>query len=712
MKQILLFGLMFPFFACFSQDRKTYLLAPVQVPVHYGLVNLKGDTVLGAQFEELVPFTSSAQELTPAKLRNLWGYVNRKGIWVIPPRYENANAFEGDFAVVITSDSSGKNQVNSALLSKRGTTSWYGLIDNRGVWKVKPVWDKLILNGKGLWFKNKEELWGLMNLAEKVILSPRYVAVFPSGSGVAVVVKSEHPLRESAFALSEKELVTGGKWGLTNEQGIELVTPAYFYISPVQDGMAAFNAGGSWTSELYYWKEKNLQGGQWGFLDSTGKVAVQAGYESVKDFHDGVAFVKNKEEGFYINRKGQRVDGPPANRVELNNTDAEGRTRLFCLPALWGYTDTAGHRVISPAYQEAKQFSNGFAAVSRPAPCSVEGSRAGSDVDQQHFLRQMKRIEQGEIEPGFSKDLYSPTDTLGEHWGYITPDGKLTIGYQFEKAGSFSEGMAAVCLHEQWGFINTLGELVIEPQFDDDTQHPYSFDDGLAMVRKNGLWGFINKKGKQVIPAVYTGAKEFNEGLAAVKIGERWGYIDKTGKLIIPAVYSKAGFFVSGLASVAKSENDNGDSPLYGYIDPKGNWVIPPHFLYAQDFKEGLAVVQDEKVPDDPSRKYRYYQHYWGYIDKNGTQVIPCKYTFASDFEQGMAFVRIKDEGQYIDQSGSVLLAHISSEFGGEAPHKKYRMGFAVERDEHGRMGFKNKKRAWVVPPDYIQVIPFSSVYE
>jgi len=107
---------------------------------------------------------------------------------------------------------------------------------------------------------------------------------------------------------------------------------------------------------------------------------------------------------------------------------------------------------------------------------------------------------------------------------------------------SVHEGLAAVS--KKWGFIDKNGSMVIKPEFD----KAESFSEGLAAVAVNGKWGYIDKAGKFAIEPRFNEAEAFTEGLAFVKVGGddanairdvsgfdaegRWGYIDISGKYI------------------------------------------------------------------------------------------------------------------------------------------------------------------------------------
>jgi len=84
----------------------------------------------------------------------------------------------------------------------------------------------------------------------------------------------------------------------------------------------------------------------------------------------------------------------------------------------------------------------------------------------------------------------------GDKWGYCDWNKKIVIPIQYDGAGLFSEGLAAVMVNGKWGFINTKGEMVIPPVYDIPSLS-LSFRNGLAPVKFNGKFGYIDKRGTQ-----------------------------------------------------------------------------------------------------------------------------------------------------------------------------------------------------------------------
>jgi len=64
-------------------------------------------------------------------------------------------------------------------------------------------------------------------------------------------------------------------------------------------------------------------------------------------------------------------------------------------------------------------------------------------------------------------------------WGFVDSKGKVVIEPQYEKAKSFSGGLAAVSENEKWGLINVDNEVVVPYQYYDIG---YVSDDGVCYV--------------------------------------------------------------------------------------------------------------------------------------------------------------------------------------------------------------------------------------
>jgi hypothetical protein len=246
---------------------------------------------------------------------------------------------------------------------------------------------------------------------------------------------------------------------------------------------------------------------------------------------------------------------------------------------------------------------------------------------------------------------------------------KYAIEPQYDQAGDFHEGLAAVWKDNSRGYIDTTGKMVIELGTEFNTLR--DFCDGLAAVRKGELWGFIDKKGNIIVEPQYNKVQDFSEGLAAVGKNGKYGYIDRTGKTVLGLQYDKADSFNDGLAAVSKYIDNEFKC---GYIDKNGKTVVPLQYGYCGPFREGLALI----ITFKENSLYAV-----SYIDKTGKTIIDLpnaaivelpdlkdigasitKLDYASHFSEGLAAVRKDGRLVYIDKTSNTIIEPQITELG------------------------------------------------
>ena len=242
------------------------------------------------------------------------------------------------------------------------------------------------------------------------------------------------------------------------------------------------------------------------------------------------------------------------------------------------------------------------------------------------------------------------------------PDtGAVVISPQFESAGQFSEGLAAVQSGEKesakWGYIDKTGRFVIDPQFDSAE----GFSEGLAAVRrgdeKTGKWGFVDRSGKCEIAPKWDHATSFSRGLSIVRTGDiltgNERVIDKQGHYISELESGVMLPCENGMTLVGTnvSWDDRGVNRHFGFVDKSGHYVINPVFDDAFCFTEGMAAV---RIGDAESGQ-------WGFIDSTGKFVIDARWGGAYAFKDGIATVAtgggLTKKWGAIDRTGQTIIA-------------------------------------------------------
>jgi hypothetical protein len=210
----------------------------------------------------------------------------------------------------------------------------------------------------------------------------------------------------------------------------------------------------------------------WGFVDTKGKLVIDAVYAEVLPFSEERAFVRRGGVLWsLIDKTGREI-------VPEKFTDVVPFSELLAAVRVgkkWGYIDRMGAFEIEPVYDDASRFSNGLAAV-----------------------------------------------YMNCRYGYIDNTGKMIIEPQFTYAADFSEGFAAVakkennyvsrdpngtrvCIRPSFigsvGFIDKTGKITVPANFGFAT----AFSGGLARVTFEtpvnklgfkGEWGYIDNTGK------------------------------------------------------------------------------------------------------------------------------------------------------------------------------------------------------------------------
>ncbi len=223
-----------------------------------------------------------------------------------------------------------------------------------------------------------------------------------------------------------------------------------------------------------------------------------------------------------------------------------------------------------------------------------------------------------------SNGMFVAVNPDSDLWGFVTKKGEPGIGFKYNFALPFSEGLAVVVRNNIFSFIDINENLILSGY-----TFATSFKEGLAFVEKDMVRGYINKKGDFVFLCEEPGTG-FSDGLCLLYNSE---YIDVHGKIIydLNRMDLRGKSFHDGFAPVQNNEGK------WGYIDR--NFQVVISFIYddAEPFYNGHAAVKIDGK--------------WGYINEENKLIIKPLYDVVTSYNSGyavgiMSYV-VENGGQY-----------------------------------------------------------------
>ncbi len=249
----------------------------------------------------------------------------------------------------------------------------------------------------------------------------------------------------------------------------------------------------------------------------------------------------------------------------------------------WGLASSKGASIIAPKYEQIGYYANDMVAV-----LGEDNIWYFMNSDGEYLYNISQSIPGSITEVGLYNNDVFPVCVDGKYRYY-----SIDFSQKFEEydyAGTFSSGVAAVKNGETWQLIKSDGTRLTEDEYQNVIldERGVCCQQNRIFVEKGGEYILLDSEGNRVGTETFDDAKAFSNGeYGAVMRDGLWGFVNLSGEVVLETKYDEAKSFSLNLAPVSEDGR-------WGYIDISGNEVIEPQYTNAYCFYlDGTAFVQE-----------------------------------------------------------------------------------------------------------------------
>jgi hypothetical protein len=362
-----------------------------------------------------------------------WGYITADGEFLVEPKFQTAQAFDGEYARADLAFCDAPNPLETGCS-----------VDRKGnVIPIKNLSEFSVFS-EGICQISSRPMQGKTGYADargNVLVQCRYQSGNNFSKGRAIV----------------SALKPGAKGGNIHDYEYVLIDTAGRELRRI--GVTGTIAT-DWSDGLAICRPESTQGDRrYCFVDRAGDVVVRPPERMAEPFTEGLSAFRKADDDKsvygYMNKSGKIV---VAAQFKLATRFSEGLAAVEIEKDHWCYIDQKREQVIDlpPGCTRASAFSHGLAAI--------------------------------EFDGGWEEDEHGALGMKTGTIGYIDRSGDFAIEplflSSFRTSHKFSEeGLACVCklVDDQllYGYINRTGDYVIQPTYREATE----FSSGIAAVQ-------------------------------------------------------------------------------------------------------------------------------------------------------------------------------------------------------------------------------------
>lgn len=195
----------------------------------WGFIDVKGNFVIKPKFHSVSSFSEGiAAVLVGDFSSGYWGFIDKQGKFIIEPKFTGINLRHKDSALfenTIFAFSEGL----AAVSIGRGKNQKWGFIDKKGVFVIQPKFEEADYFSEGVapirMGPLGSDTWGLINKNGDFVNNPRYGWIQPMSEGLSVFLPKKGNHDEN-------------KYGFMNKNGEIVIQPQFDRVKDFSEGLA------------------------------------------------------------------------------------------------------------------------------------------------------------------------------------------------------------------------------------------------------------------------------------------------------------------------------------------------------------------------------------------------------------------------------------------------------------------------------------------
>lgn len=421
----------------------------------WGVIDSDGNTVIDPSYEEMIVIPDSKKDvfICTYDVNYETGEYKTKAL-----NSENKEILTGyeQIEAITNTDDSGDFWYESNVL-KIKSNGKYGLINLDGKELLTPEYTEITaIKGIENSLKvKKDDKYGIVNAEGKIIIEAKYADITNLGDD-----------DKSGFIIKNDQ----NKFGIVDYSDVQVLEAKYDEVKNVygndmyvvkeadklelvaKDGTVILKEGFEDIKEILTNKDNGViftLNGKYGVMKTTGEVAIQATYESLKEAKDGILIAK--KDGKY-----GLIDTSNTEKIQFQYTAAS-------------YNEVADIYVLEDEKANATILNGSLETKLSGIVIEINEDkgymkvRVGEEYKYYNFKFEEKQA---------SEVLTSNTLFLSKKdgkYGYVDKDGNVVVDYIYDDAQEQNScGYVAVKKDGKWGSIDNKGNVVLEPTYDLD----------------------------------------------------------------------------------------------------------------------------------------------------------------------------------------------------------------------------------------------------